>query len=59
MYYLGIAQTLTKEIKMFPRDYTYAHGRWTLTPKPEVNIDCKKLLKRKTILDRLKQWGNK
>jgi hypothetical protein len=44
---------------MFPRDYTYAHGRWTLTPKPVVGIDCKKLLKRKTILTRLKEWSKK
>ena len=41
---------------MFPRDYTFSHGRWTLTPRPEVNIDCKYLTKRRTILDRIKEW---
>ena len=44
---------------MFPRDYTYSHGRWTLTPRPVVNIDCKYLTKRRTILDRLKDWKSK
>ena len=44
---------------MFPRDYTLTGGRWILTPRPQVGMDCKKLLKRKTILTRLKEWSKK
>ena len=44
---------------MFPRDYTLTGGRWILTPRPQVGIDCKYLTKRKTILTRLKEWGKK
>ena len=39
---------------MFPRDWTHAHGKWTLTPRPRVGVDCKKLIKKPAILDRLK-----
>ena len=41
----------------FPRDYTLENGKWILTPRPRVGVDCKKLIKRKTILDRMKEWA--
>ena len=40
----------------FPRDYTLTGGKWILTPYPKFGIDCKKLTKRRTILDRLQEW---